>query len=65
MTKKIYLETFKKYPGSLCFPLLKKQNYICVSFQIYHILNVQQQSAQPKARVALPKLLGTSQISLF
>ena len=22
MTKKIYLETFKKCPGSLCFPLL-------------------------------------------
>ena len=22
MTKKIYLETFKKYPGSFCFPLL-------------------------------------------
>ena len=23
MTKKIYLETFKKCPGSLCFPLLR------------------------------------------
>ena len=41
MTKKIYLETFKKCPGSLCFPLLKlhltdlfKLSVACMSWSI-------------------------------
>ena len=40
MTKTIYLEAFKKCPGSVTFPLLKYQCGFCKSFNTQHCLIV-------------------------
>ena len=51
--------------GLLQMVTLMRNNDIFISFQIYHILIVQQQIGKSRGSIAPPKVLGASQWSLL
>ena len=62
MTKKIYLEPFKKRPGSLCFTLLTSTLF--VAYQTLNTLSILFCCKFPRKQISHTLLLGLKPVDL-